>query len=120
MSAAAKTQYKMLILIKRRPGMPFEEFRDYYEQRHCKFGVDMAATVGMCRYTRRYLEPISGGEFDYDVLTECWFDDRAKFEAVIGAMAKGQLSPEIVQDEQRFMDRSKTRFFTVTERESDL
>jgi len=120
MTTTSKTQYKMLILIKRRPGMPLEEFRDYYEQRHSKFGVEIAGAVGMIRYVRRYLEPISGEEFDYDVLTECWFDDRAKFEAVVGAMAKGQLSPEIVADEQRLMDRSKTRFFTVVECDSEL
>jgi hypothetical protein len=120
MTTASKTQYKMLILIKRRPGTSLEEFRDHYEQRHSKFAVEVAAAVGMSRYTRRYLQPISGGEFDYDVLTECWFDDRAKFEMVVASMAKGQLSPEIVADEQRFMDRTKTRFFTVVECDSDL
>lgn len=120
MTAAPKAKYKLLILIKRRPGMSLEQFREHYEERHVKFAVDMAAAVSMCHYSRRYLQPISGGEFDYDVLTECWFDDRARFEAVVAGMAKGKLSPEIVEDEERFMDRAKTRFFTVTECESPL
>lgn len=112
--------HKLLILIKRRPGTTLEAFRDYYEKNHVRFGIDAAAISSMCHYSRRYLEPISGGEFDYDVLTECWFRDREKFDALVKAFAAGQFAPEVVADEARFMDRSKIRFFTVTECQTAL
>jgi hypothetical protein len=112
--------FKLLILIKRRPGTSVKEFRDYYESHHAKLGADIGGTVGMFYYVRRYLEPLNGGELEYDVLTECWFNDSAKFEMVAGAMAKGKLSPEVIADEERFMDRPKTRFITVVEYESKM
>jgi uncharacterized protein YuzB (UPF0349 family) len=112
--------FKLLILIKRRPGMTTQEFRDYYENKHSKLGGDIGVTVGMIHYVRRYLEPLNGGELEYDVLTECWFKDRDKFEMVAGAVAKGQVAAEVVADEMRFMDRTKTRFLKVVEYESKM
>jgi hypothetical protein len=54
--------FKLLILIKRRPGMSTQEFRDYYENKHSKLGGDIGVTVGMIHYVRRYLEPLNGGD----------------------------------------------------------
>jgi hypothetical protein len=112
--------FKLLILIKRRPGTSIQEFRDYYETKHSKLGGDIGATVGMIHYVRRYLQPLNGGELEYDVLTECWFNDRDKFETIAGALSKGQVAPEVAADEERFMDRTKTRFLKVIECESRM
>jgi hypothetical protein len=112
--------YKLLILIKRRPGMSIEDFRNYYENEHSKLGGDIGATVGMIHYVRRYLEPLNGGELEYDVLTECWFEDPAKLERVAGPLSRGEYRPEVAADEERFMDRTKTRFLKVVERETKM
>ena len=112
--------FKLLILIKRRPGMSTQEFRDYYENKHSKLGGDIGVTVGMIHYVRRYLEPLNGGELEYDVLTECWFRDRAKFEMVAGPLSRGEFPPDVAADEERFMDRTKTRFLKVVEYESEM
>jgi hypothetical protein len=109
-----------LILIKRRAGISTQEFRDYYENTHSKLGGDIGATMGMIHYARRYLEPLNGGELEYDVLTECWFNDRAKFETIAAALARGEVAPEVAADEARFMDRTKTRFLNVVEYESRM
>jgi len=112
--------FKLLILIKRRPGSSIQAFRDYYENHHSKLGGDIGAKVGMIHYARRYLEPLNGGELEYDVLTECWFTDPERFEMIAAALARGEVSPEIAADEARFMDRTKTRFLKVVEYESEM
>jgi hypothetical protein len=112
--------FKLLILIKRRPGTSIQAFREYYENHHSKLGGDIGVTVGMIHYARRYLEPLNGGELEYDVLTECWFKDRDKFEMIAAALSRGEVSPEVAADEARFMDRTKTRFLKVVEYESKM
>ena len=81
---------------------------------------DPASANGMVYYCRRYLEPISGGDSDYAVLTGCWFSDADKFAEIIATPKSESLSPDVYADEERFMDRSKIRFFTVVERQSAL
>jgi EthD domain len=112
--------YKLLILIRRKPGLSVQQFRQYYEERHSKLGEESSPKVGMIYYCRRYLEPISNDEPEYDVLTECWFDDFDKFTNVVARLRSEALSSDVYDDEARFMDRSKTRFFTVVEHVSVL
>jgi uncharacterized protein (TIGR02118 family) len=115
--------FKVLILLKRRPGMSVEEFRDYYEGVHSKLGEKHAS--GMRRYIRRYVQPVSSpfagqsSELDFDVVTELWYDDRAAFERAMQRSSGSDVAAEIAADEERLFDRSKTRFATVVELESD-
>jgi hypothetical protein len=110
----------VLIFIRRKPGMSIEQFRAYYENHHRKLGEKIAPEIGMSHYRRRYLTPISGNEFEYDVVTEVGLKDQASFDAVVNAFARGDLAPEVEKDEQQFMDRSETRFLTFIECESKL
>jgi EthD domain len=112
--------FKLLIFIKRRSGTSPQEFQEYYESRHSQLGAKIAAEVGACKYIRRYLESLSPTAFDFDVLTEIWFADRANFEKVAGPVSRGVLPPGVAADEERFMDRSKTHFVTVVEFESHI
>ena len=116
----ASDVFKLIILIKRKPGLSIEEFRNYYERHHRKIGEAAAPEVGMIRYCRRYLDPVAGGEPEYDVITENWFDDAEKFQALLAALKSEELDPEVYADEERFIDRSKTRFCTVVECDSQL
>jgi len=116
--------FKAVFLLKRKPGTTMEEFRTYYETSHRKLGERVLPTAE--RYFRRYLTPFSADnspaadEQEFDVITEVWFKDKATFEAAIASLGKPGTSEEIVEDELRFMDRSKIRLFTVDECESDL
>jgi EthD domain len=114
---------KVLIFLKRRPGMSQEAFRDYYENVHSKLGEKYSA--GVRRYVRRYVQPLpreSGinDEMDFDVITELWFDDRALCDKVAEFASRGQLPADVLADEERVFDRSKTRYATVVELESKL
>ena len=51
----AEDNYKILLFMKRRPGMTFEAFQDYYENQHAPLCVKYAS--GISRYVRRFLTP---------------------------------------------------------------
>lgn len=118
--------YKFISFMARRPDVSVEAFRDYYETVHARIGEEISAKVGVSRYFRRYVDRLPYGQdvdthdFVYDVITEVWFDNREDFERVVGSVPRGALPDGVASDEERFLDRSKTRFVTVTECESDL
>ncbi|GGD80544.1 EthD domain-containing protein [Croceicoccus mobilis] len=116
--------YKVLVFLKRKPGMSLSAFREYYETVHRKLGEQ--SIPGARRYMRRYLDPFADPltgetrELDFDVITEIWFDDRAAFEKVVAHSATGDIGARIAADEENLFDRGKNRFAAVEEVESDL
>ncbi len=115
--------YKILIFLKRRPGMSIEDFRRYYEEVHVPLALKYSQ--GLSRYIRRFIDPMpnpetgDSGELAYDVITELWFEDEAVFRATAKFMSTHMMSDEIVEDEKKLFDRRKTRLATVVERETD-
>jgi uncharacterized protein (TIGR02118 family) len=120
----AKDSYKILLFMKRRPGMSIEAFQDYYENHHAPLCVKYAS--GMKRYERRFLtahpNPETGAteELPYDVITELWFDDEAVFRNTVTYLSTSIMPEAVVEDEKRLFDRSKTRMATVVECASAL
>lgn len=120
----AEAIYKLLIFLKRRNGMSLDAFRDHYEDVHARLSLKYSGG-GLRRYVRRYVEPLpqplgrESGELHFDVVTELWFDDRAAFENAVKFASRGVLPPEILADEERLFDRSKSRYATVVECETD-
>lgn len=115
--------YKFCIFIKRKPGMTPDEFHDYYENVHAKLGKTIAPEVGAIKYVRRYITPLDGSlerrapDIEYDEMTEVWFRDYEKFRIVAEKVSRGELAPEVEEDEAKFMDRSRTRFAFIVEHE---
>lgn len=117
------TVWKILLFMRKRPGMSTEEFRDYYEQHHAPLCATYSA--GMIRYIRRYIEPHNhpeAGAFPdaYDVITELWFDDEAIYRGTLAYLTSSLMPDEIIADEKRLFDRSSFRIATVVECESGL
>ena len=109
--------YKILLFMKRRPGMTPEEFRDYYENHHAPLCKKYAS--GMKRYIRRYLTAHPTAEtpddLQYDVITEIWFDDAAAFCGTVKYLSTSLMPDVIVEDEKQLFDRPKLRMATVVE-----
>jgi uncharacterized protein (TIGR02118 family) len=118
----SKTVYKILLFMKRRPGMSMEAFQDYYETRHAPLAMKYSS--GVSRYVRRYLTPHpnpetgESGELPYDVVTELWFEDEAVFKGTVQYLSTSIMPDDIVEDEKNLFDRPKLRMATVVERES--
>lgn len=116
--------HKMLMFLKRRPGMSLEDFRAYYEGTHARMCEKYA--VGALKYVRRFVEPLvnpatgRAEEMDFDVITEIWIGDRKAFETLIKYTERGVVPPEIIEDEEKIFDRSRSRAAIVVEFESDL
>jgi uncharacterized protein (TIGR02118 family) len=118
----ADAPYKILLFMKRRPGMTMEAFRDYYENHHAPLCQKYAS--GISRYVRRFLTPHpnpetgESGELPYDVITELWFEDEATFRGTVKYLATSIMPDEVVEDERRLFDRPRMRMATVVECES--
>ena len=116
--------YKILLFMKRRPGMTMEAFRDYYENRHAPLCASYAS--GMKRYIRRFLEPQpnpetgASDELQFDVITELWFDDEAVFKGTVKYLSTSIMPDEVVADEKNLFDRPSMRMATVIECETVL
>jgi uncharacterized protein (TIGR02118 family) len=115
--------WKIVMLMKRKPGISVEKFREYYETRHAPMAEPFS--VGVKRYIRRYLNPQNhaetgpGGELPYDVITELWFDDEETFKATLGYVTTTIMPDEIIADELNLFDRSSFKIATYSEFESD-
>jgi uncharacterized protein (TIGR02118 family) len=111
--------HKLLIVMKRKPGMSVADFRDYYENRHVPLCMPLMGAAAK-RYVRRYLEPSAAGEPPFDVITELWFDSQAAVDATLAMFATGATPDFIAADEEQFLDRSATRAYAVSECETAL
>ncbi len=117
--------FKMIGLLKRRPGMTVEEFREYYETKHRVIG-EKYLKGHASRYMRRFLTPIANSitgnlpESEYDVVLEIWYPDREAYEANNKLLGQPDVAAEIAEDEEQLFDRPRNRFFFVDEHESNL
>ncbi|MBQ62158.1 MAG: hypothetical protein CMQ19_08785 [Gammaproteobacteria bacterium] len=115
---------KLVMPMKKRPGMSTAEFREYYETHHRVIGEKYLAGFAS-RYFRRFLNPLpdrSGNltDPDYDVILEIWYPDEATFQACGQRLSQPEIAREIAEDEEKLFDLSQMRSYLVDEFESDL
>jgi hypothetical protein len=110
---------KLLMFLKRKPGTSLAEFRAYYEDHHVP--LCMKYMAGPVRYLRRFVDHPPGlPELDFDVITEVWFKDRATRDVVIDFNTRDAMPADVIADEHRFLDRTRSRFCAVEECETEL
>jgi uncharacterized protein (TIGR02118 family) len=101
---------KVVTCIKRKAGMPVEEFQAYWRERHPAVVVRLP---GIRRYVQSHTR-VAGyrkGEPIFDGIAEVWFDDGPAMHALRG-------SPEMAAveaDEERFIHRAATRVIATDE-----
>ncbi len=116
-----QTSYKILLFMKRRPGMSVAAFRDYYENHHVPLALRHGGGVKLLRYVRRYLDPQphaesgTNEELPYDVITELWFDDEATWRGTVQYLSTTVMADAVVEDELNLFDRPTMRMATVVE-----
>ena len=120
-----KTAYKILLFMKRRPGLSMEEFQDYYENNHVPLALKYDAGA-ITRYVRRYIQPQPHAEsgtheeLPYDVVSELWFEDEAAWKGTVDYLSTSVMPDDVVEDEKKVFDRATMRLATVIECETDL
>jgi hypothetical protein len=106
---------KILAFLTKREDIETRAFIEHYENRHVPLICSLAPAPIV--YKRNYL--VRGDELnredetiDFDVVTELAFADRDAYLAWSSAVGKGE---QVGVDEQRFLDRSRTRAYVVEE-----
>lgn len=111
---------KFISLLKRRQGLSFEDFIDYYENKHVPLGKEYVREA--LHYQRRFLRPAAlptgeSAQPGYDCILEIWFENQAKMDAAMARLASPDISKLLAEDEGRLFDRDHTQcFFVETER----
>lgn len=119
-----KKIHKILLFMKRKPGMSVAAFRDYYETRHAPLCAQ--TSTNLQRYVRRFIDPKPhpetgpNEEMEFDVITELWCKDEAAFNGLLGYLTTSVMPDFIVEDEKNLFDRDSFRIATVVEYETDL
>lgn len=111
---------------KRKKGMSFEDFVEYYRKSHGPLGERVMKRVGAVRYARRFIRPVPDPytgetpESDFDVIIEFGFKNEADFHKCFDIVT-GEMREEFITDEEQFFDRDAARLMIEVEvHESDL
>jgi hypothetical protein len=110
--------FKVFGFLTRREGIETQAFIDYYENKHVPLICNLAPAPIV--YKRNYL--LRGDELnkednaiDFDVVTELVFPDRAAYLAWRAQLSKPGSGEQVVADEEKFLDRSRTRACVIEE-----
>ncbi len=109
---------KVFGFLTKREGITTQAFIDYYENHHVPLIRRLAPTPIV--YKRNYL--LRGNELnrddnaiDFDVVTELVFADRAAYLAWRAQLSQPGSGEQVVADEEKFLDRSRTRACVIEE-----
>jgi len=109
---------KTIAFIKRKSTITREEFARHYEEVHAPLATKIFPTIK--KYARNHIvRALDGEEPDFDCISEFWFDDEEGIKAVFETWSSDAGKP-IRDDEETFLDRTKTVSFLVDERVSDI
>lgn len=119
-------------LLRRKPGISFEQFREHYETSHAVLGAKYFGHL-MTGYRRNYVlpaetvaavSPVMGAVlgakgWDYDCIAEWDLRDEAAFEQVVATLSDPVIGKLFHDDEEHFLDRSSVRLVRYERRETD-
>lgn len=115
-------QVKTIALLRKRADITREQFVDYYETRHAPLMHSLLP--GIVEYRRNFCDfdgafvNADAAPFDFDVVTEIWFEDRAAYDRAMEVAGRPEIAQRIADDEENLFDRAGTRLFVVEERAS--
>ncbi|MFC2027649.1 EthD domain-containing protein, partial [Chloroflexota bacterium] len=107
---------KTVAFFRGKTGLSREEFANHYEMVHVPLA--MKHLPNMKGYVRNHI-PASFeiNDLEFDCISEFWYENMDEFQKVI-AYLRSDSSQAIHDDEDTFMDRTKSVFFFVDERTS--
>jgi hypothetical protein len=116
---------RILVLLKRKPGLTMEEFITHFETKHVEIGKKIF-TGNAVKYSRKYLTPIEDPRGDtpvvptYDAVMEAWFEDQAHWDAALEIARSPEIVAAAIADSEQFIDRSQRAMYLADLRETDL
>lgn len=100
---------RVFVLLKRKPGLTFDEFRNHYESSHALLGEKYFGHL-FASYRRNYIPKGtrfdgSSGENAYDCLTEVVFREPGGYQELKRIASDPEVRRTLIADEERFLDR---------------
>ena len=113
---------KIVILIKKKPGMSRDDFIHHYETVHAvEFGKKLLGHL-FVKYVRNYPKGLvdyqpehPGFDGNYDAVTEIWVKDEAALAEMQRLINLPENNKRTLEDEEKFTDRQHTRLLIVDE-----
>jgi uncharacterized protein (TIGR02118 family) len=101
---------KVLTFLKRKAGMPVDEFQEYWRTRHPNA---VTRLPGIRRYVQSHVVPSAYAKSEpvYDGIAEVWADDTD----ALREMTKSPAHAAVVADEAQFIDRARMGFIVTEE-----
>jgi uncharacterized protein (TIGR02118 family) len=108
---------KTLALIKRRPDITRDAFREHYEQVHAPLAIE-TVMAGTKRYVRNHLRDVLHGEPRFDVVSAFWYQSAESALSILERLT-APVGEAILRDERTFMDKPANGFFAVVEQHEE-
>lgn len=117
---------KIMILLKRKPGMTMEAFRAHYESSHVVLAYKYLGHL-MVDYRRNYALPVDAAgqsadtanpavtDSPFDCITELWLHDRDAWLEMQRIISDPVIGKIYMEDEEKFLDRPSLRIFPCEE-----
>jgi hypothetical protein len=116
---------KVIFLLKRKPGITHEQFKDHYEKSHSRLAQKHFGHL-MTRYVRNYVSEARGSrslgtkpfDFGYDCVAEWILPNEEALNKIWRVFSDPAIGKEFYDDEERFLDRAAT--VQIRSREDDV
>jgi uncharacterized protein (TIGR02118 family) len=108
---------KLIFCLRKLPSVSREEFHRYWRENHAALVSRHAKALRIRRYVQCHaldsplndaLRASRGAPEPYDGVAEVWWDSAADLEAAIGTPEGEQAGVALLEDEQRFIDLSRS------------
>ena len=116
---------KLVFCLRRLPSLSRIDFQRYWWETHGPLVRRHAAALRIRRYVQTHTldDPVQealrasrGGPEAYDGVAELWWDSREDLDAALADPAAQRAAAELLEDERRFIDLTRSPLFVVRER----
>jgi uncharacterized protein (TIGR02118 family) len=117
---------KFVMCLTRHPDMTRQQFQDYWLNQHGPFFQKHAGDLRSKKYIQSHtidtpmndLLRMSRGMLpEFDGIAEVWFESEEDMVAAMSSLEGMKLATELLEDENKFIDHSKSSAFIVREEE---
>jgi hypothetical protein len=119
--------YKVMHLVKRKPHLTHEQFREHFERSHAPMALKFCGHL-FSGYRRNYINQVLGGgdprtegsgfgpmEWNWDLISEWILPDAESFDKICALMETPELKHLFEEDEDRFIERKQITMMPCTE-----
>jgi len=115
---------KFIMCCTRHPNMTREQFQDYWLNQHGPFFMENASTMRAKKYIQSHtintplndgLKESRGMQAAYDGVAEVWFESEEDLMTAMSSPEFQKVAPKLMEDENKFIDHSKSTAFIVKE-----